>query len=514
MTTLQAALDYLSRGFSVIPVQSKGKHPTVAWDEFQHRFPIHDEIEHWFDPVRAGNLGIVTGSISNLVVVDLDTNEAKNYLKNLMGHNQVMGVPRVRTGRGWQLFFRHPGQPLPNSASKIFPDLDIRGDGGFVVAPPSIHPNGREYKWEVPLGEGGLPPLPDALVQLKTNPVASSLGGSSLFDTANALAGVEEGKRDDTLFRLACKLRGADVPQAVAEKLLVESAQNCTPPYPERAALEKVRRAYAQYAPREEKSFDRATPKPTYWPELVTIKSVIEAPEGPKVDYIWADTLPTTAASLLVAPPKTGKTNLAVNLSIAVARGVSFLDRPTAQGKVGYIFNDGGQNEIAEVFAKFGVRGDDSILLHAGSVPDRSSEWLLDMVDRGGLSLVVIDTLQRFFRFKDLNGYSEVTNTMEPLLNGMAERHCHVMFVHHAKKDTSDKLNASVGSTALRGLCYTFIYYCRLPDSEQRMMFTDQRSGKNMKETNIDFDWKTGWLVTASNMVNEALNVFGGRVVN
>jgi len=76
-------------------------------------------------------------------VVDLDTENAKEELKSFLGDYDLAAVPRSRTGKGWQLFFKHPGMSVPNRTG-VIPNMDIRADGGYVVAPPSIHPNGKE----------------------------------------------------------------------------------------------------------------------------------------------------------------------------------------------------------------------------------------------------------------------------------------------------------------------------------------------------------------------------------
>ena len=192
--------------------------------------------------------------------------------------------------------------------------------------------------------------------------------------------------------------------------------------------------------------------------------------------------------------------------------GFPFFDRATQkQGKaVAYIFNDGGENEIKEVFKKFGTK-DGEVLLHCGAVPDRATEWLLQMVDTAGLRFVIVDTLQRFFRFQNVNDYGEVTNAMEALLNGIQSRRCHVLFIHHAKKDSSDALDSAVGSTALRGLCYSFIHYRRLLGSEQRIIMTDQRGGRNLPDSAIGFDAR-GWLQITGTLEDAELENMKHRV--
>ncbi len=187
-------------------------------------------------------------------------------------------------------------------------------------------------------------------------------------------------------------------------------------------------------------------------------------------------------------------------------------DRATARSKVAYIFNDGGESEITQIFKRLYATESENLLLHAGAVPDKASDWLLGIIKDHDLGFVVIDTLQRFFRFRNLNDYSEVTNAMEPFLDAISKRHCHVLFVHHAKKDSTDTLDSAVGSTALRGLCYSFIHYRRLVASPQRVLMTDQRAGKNLAECAIGFDNFTGWLKITGTMEHAELDNMKSRL--
>src|SRR5262249_24939698 len=186
-----------------------------AWETYQTEPAPEPTIRHWFESWPTANIGLVTGAISDCIVVDLDSNEATQKLKSLLGNYDLSAVPRSRTGKGFQLFFKHPGVSIPNRTG-VIPDIDIRADGGYVVVPPSIHPNGKEYKWEVPLN-GNLPQLPAKLFEIIQTPTHNEQGYRERFDTAKALAGVPEGQRDEAIFKLASKLRNADIPQEMAE---------------------------------------------------------------------------------------------------------------------------------------------------------------------------------------------------------------------------------------------------------------------------------------------------------
>ena len=140
---LTAALSYHKRGLSVIPIQPPRKSRSSLGSNIK---PARHggEIKAWWAKWPDANVGIVTGAVSGLVVIDLDMREAKEKLKELVPGFDFTTVPRSRTGKGWQLFFKHPEVTIQNRAG-VIPGLDVRGDGGYVVAPPSIHPNGKQY---------------------------------------------------------------------------------------------------------------------------------------------------------------------------------------------------------------------------------------------------------------------------------------------------------------------------------------------------------------------------------
>lgn len=124
---LDHALTYVEMfGMSVVPVA--GKMATVRWKEFQTRRPTRDELVGW----QWDGLGIITGEVSKIVVVDCDNMDAARWFWRERGKSPTV----VRTRRGIHLYFRHPGWRVKNCV-RAFGKYDIRGDGGLVVAPPS-----------------------------------------------------------------------------------------------------------------------------------------------------------------------------------------------------------------------------------------------------------------------------------------------------------------------------------------------------------------------------------------
>ncbi len=159
MATKEIALQYLGKGLSVIPLISpsmasknlseeefirKCKTPLVGWKEYQKRLPTEEEVSAWFGKWPDANIGIITGKVSGIVVFDLDSDHAVEYAENEGGFPETA---KVKTGKGYHVYAKHPGFEIRNDVKKEL-DLDIRADGGYVVAPPSFHGSGRQYEWE------------------------------------------------------------------------------------------------------------------------------------------------------------------------------------------------------------------------------------------------------------------------------------------------------------------------------------------------------------------------------
>jgi hypothetical protein len=160
-----AALEYLDRGWSLIPISIENKKPLIPWKAFQDSPPSLDQIEQWFhhgvatesgEMVQVFNLGVATGAVSGIVVVDADNEVASAYAEA----NGLASQIQVKTTRGKHYYWRHPGssQRFANKAGGVGHDwpkvkgLDFRGDGGYVLVPPSVKFNAdgvatHQYAW-------------------------------------------------------------------------------------------------------------------------------------------------------------------------------------------------------------------------------------------------------------------------------------------------------------------------------------------------------------------------------
>ena len=207
-TFFNTAKYYMAKGFSVAPLRPRDKTPLVPWKIYQFRRPLEQELAKWFYSGQ-NNIAIVTGSISGICVLDFDSSEAYREMKK----RGLPETPTVKTSRGYHLYFKYSeGIKNAQNHDRIL-KFDIRGDGGYVVAPPSIHPSGDRYQWvkgkgldDVPLAE-----LPERITGAMNGSAKKSFGGKNrrginkLYKRSinDLLDGVDEGERHNAMTRIA-----------------------------------------------------------------------------------------------------------------------------------------------------------------------------------------------------------------------------------------------------------------------------------------------------------------------
>ncbi len=233
-TVLDHALFYRSLGWSVIPLQPGSKRPLLRWQRYQEAPPAEAEIRAWFARWPKANLAVVTGVVSHLVVLDVDPGHGgEESLLDLERRHAPLPdtVEAITGGGGRHLYFRHPGRFCPNRVG-IAPGIDLRGDGGYVVAPPSLHPSGRRYLWEVSHHpeDHPLAPLPGWLEEMVLH-TGCRRGHPPSYWRQLLRHGVREGERNNTIASLTGHLlhHGVDV-RIIEELLQCWNLVRCDPP--------------------------------------------------------------------------------------------------------------------------------------------------------------------------------------------------------------------------------------------------------------------------------------------
>jgi hypothetical protein len=175
----------------------------------------------------AFNIGVATGAVSKIFVVDVDGDDAA--LRQL---GDMPSTVSVTTARGQHYYFKYPDMPVRNSAGKIAPGVDVRGDGGYVLAPPSIHPTGLRYRWTAGC-HNAIATAPAWLLKALAERTEAKKA-TSAAEWRQLASGVVEGCRNATLTKLCGHLlRHYVSPDLTLQLLQAWNLTHCRPPLPE-----------------------------------------------------------------------------------------------------------------------------------------------------------------------------------------------------------------------------------------------------------------------------------------
>ena len=242
MTTLELAHTYADLKWQSFPCLPRDKKPLVKWAEAATT--EINMLNGWYESTGA-NIAVACGKRSGIIVIDIDKNHDgyESMADLLIKYGALPQTPVVTTGSGGEhIYFKHPGIEIRNSAGKLGRGIDVRGDGGYVIAPPSIHPNGNAYEWVVdpstPLAD-----MPEWMIELlqertETQPV-------------NPDATYITGERNNALTQVAGAMRRKGLSEdAIFAALQVHNREKCNPPLTDGEVL-LISKSVARYEPQD-----------------------------------------------------------------------------------------------------------------------------------------------------------------------------------------------------------------------------------------------------------------------
>ena len=231
-TELQkAALRYAQLGFAIFPLKYRAKTPLTT-NGVKDASNDPAVIQGWWEKWPNANIGLATGVRNNLLVIDLDVDDEKGIngydsLKDWQrDHGSLPDTWMSITGRKGYHWLYKTAEHFGNKVG-ILEGVDIRGDNGYIVAPPSVHPNGTQYRWEVgPDDEEEIAEVNDMVrLFLQEGEKQTSSETVIIPDV------IPEGKRNDTLFRVACSLQAKGLSDdAILAALSADNRIRCRPP--------------------------------------------------------------------------------------------------------------------------------------------------------------------------------------------------------------------------------------------------------------------------------------------
>jgi len=227
---LKSLVLLLAQGWPIFPIEPGGKRPLT--DHGYLDASIDPKIvKGWHSRWPAANWAIATGA-ANLAVIDLDTHQANGFDSWEMvrtEHPDSIETVQVKTGgNGLHIYFAVPPSHVIRSRTEVWPGIDCKSAGGYVLAPPSI--TQKSYEWEFSPNDVKLQMIPDWLLAvLDGHPKKERVVTSS----KKLPQSIPEGTRNDRLFRLACSFRRKDLTEAEIEAAVSAVNQRCDPPLPE-----------------------------------------------------------------------------------------------------------------------------------------------------------------------------------------------------------------------------------------------------------------------------------------
>jgi hypothetical protein len=283
--SLDFARGYARFGWQSFPCLPKDKKPMVRWADVATT--EDNMLAGWWDTTPDANIGIACGKRSGVVVLDVDAGHGgyESMADLVEKYGKLPDTPVSKTGSGGEhIFFKHPGVEIRNSAGKLGQGLDIRGDGGYVVAPPSLHPNGNRYEWVVKPSQTALADMPEWMINLLREREALN------HQQVNTNKAVVSGERNNALAQLAGSMRRKGLSEeAIKAALLVFNREKCSPPLPE-DEVSLIAHSISRYAPQDEVKIQK--PLPTAWDVIDQLEAeIIERGKNPRdvwgIHYAW-----------------------------------------------------------------------------------------------------------------------------------------------------------------------------------------------------------------------------------
>lgn len=479
------AQSYAAVGMRMLPLKAKTKDSPLLRDWPSRAAADPGKVAGWWQRHPSANVAVVMGAGSQLADLETDVKgntTGEDSLKEWAACPSGCELPKtwafMSGGGGLHRLFRCDNAAIGNRVG-VLPAVDFRGTGGYAVFPPSLHPNGKRYKWLPGCSPDDLPDGPaDLPFELYCLIMES---GADYGQPLEVPEEIPEGGRNNMMFKWACKLRrGGLSGEGLLAALRVENEQRCTPPLDD-DELELICKQAAKYEAGE-------LPKETAQglADPGKLKTVCLADMTPKrAEYLWFPYIPRGKLTIMAGVSGSTKTWLSCDLTARVSNGVNFftddaLTKTRRPGKVIYLTKENDfESDLLDRFGKLGAN-----LNNIFTIDDRNTDeqgFPLSLTD-GRIEqaaeayqpeLFIFDPIQSYVGADiDFHRANEVRPILDKLIDLAKRFNCAVVLVAHmSKMTTASALDRILGSSDFRNAARSILIVGSDPeDKESRVL--------------------------------------------
>jgi len=520
---VEAALSYANKGYYVFPCKVKSKEPATP-NGFKDATTDEEVIREWWRREPNYNIGIRTGPSSGLLVIDVDGEDGKRtQIEWRQGEGkQLPYTATVKTSNGTHVYLKHPGIAVGNTIKRV-PGIDVREDGGYVLAPPSIHPDsGEAYRWAYTPEKAGVADTPKWLLDKLIRPSRSP-------SRAPVQETIPEGSRNGTLFSKARSLFRQGYGESEVYALLEQMNRNrCLPPLDSSEVVQIMKSAGSN-------KYDRGELRVSKDTEGVGV--IMADVQAETVEWLWQDRIPLGKLTILDGDPSLGKSVITMDLAARVTTGTSFPNGNVGDvdhvGNLDHLDHLGGvvilsaEDGLADTIKpRLDAAGaDTSRIVAISTVPDgKESERTIAIpedivtieaaIRRVDAKLVIIDPLMAFLS-GEAHKDQDVRKALTPLARMAEATGVAVLVVRHLNKQQGGKAIYRGGSSiGIIGAARSGLVVEEHPDNKDLRVLAMNKSNLAVKAASLTYSITTAGNESAKVLWGSATGLDADDILN